>query len=359
MGSTTDLRIYTSFEEAQEVWRDLEARGSCFLFQSYEWCRTWFEAMGRAQGVEPCLVYARAPEGGTEVFLPLGVERKRYGVRCLEFLGRRLADHTAPILVEADRMPDSSWIWAILRRVQRTSRADVADFRHLRADVDGQPNPLVGPGCARAGYQTHSLTLQGSWEAYWQRQLSAMHRSNSRRCWRRLRDRGTPDFQIAKTVDHALAITEVTLEQKRNRLRERGLQDRLTWRREFYQRATREHQPSGIIHVSALALDDRILATHWGAVWRNRFLWLMPSFAGGEWSRFGPGRLLLECLLEWSFSKGLAAFDFTIGDEGYKRAYCDRSEMLHWLVLPRTPLGWAYRTHARLQSSSADAGQMP
>jgi CelD/BcsL family acetyltransferase involved in cellulose biosynthesis len=345
---TIDLRVYASFDEAREVWRDVEGRGSCFVFQSHDWCRTWFETIGRAQGIEARPVYARDPELQVEVLLPLGVRRKRWGVRCLEFLGSHLADHAAPIVVGADRIPSSEWMSAILRRVQEAVRSDVADFWHLRADVDGQPNPLAGPGRARAGYRTHSLTLEGSWEAYRQRQLSAMHRSNSRRCWRRLRERGTPDFRIAETVRDALAITEVTLDQKSRQLRERGLGDRLAQRGEFYRQLTREHHPSGIIHVSALTLDDRVLATHWGAVWRDRFLWLMPSFAGGEWSRFGAGRLLLECLLEWSFANGLAAFDLTIGDEGYKDTYCTTSENLYRLVSPRSALGWAYYAHTRL-----------
>ena len=186
-----------------------------------------------------------------------------------------------------------------------------------------------------------------------------MHRSNSRRCWRRLRDRGAPNFRIAQTVEDALAITEVTLDQKSSRLREAGLPDRLAWCGDFYRQVTRDYHPSGIIHVSALTLDDRVLATHWGAVWRNRFLWLMPSFADGEWSRFGPGQLLLECLLEWSFANGLAVFDFTIGDESYKDKYCDASEDLHRLVRPRSPLGWAYYAHTRLSASSPGGLPMP
>ncbi len=362
MSRTIGLSIYTGFKEAREVWREVEARGSCFLFQSYDWCSTWCRTVGRRLGVEPCLVYARDPRTGAEAFLPLGIRRKRWGIRCLEFLGGRLADHTAPILVgTTDRMQDGAWVSSILRRVQRAVRSDVADFRHLRAAVDGLSNPLVGLGCRRAGYRTHSLTIEGDWNTYRQRQLSPTHRSNSRRCWRRLKDRGVPGFHIAQTVDAALAITEVMFAQKSSRLREAGAFDLFAWPgyREFYMQATRDYHPSGMIHVSALTLDDRVLATHWGAVWRNRFLWLMPSFEGGEWSRFGPGRLLLERLLEWSFANGLVGFDFTIGDEAYKKKYCSASEDLHWLVRPRTPIGWAYYAHSRLSARHPPAAATP
>jgi CelD/BcsL family acetyltransferase involved in cellulose biosynthesis len=346
-----DLSIYTSFEEAREIWRDVEARGSCFLFQSYDWCSTWFETIGRRLGVEPCLVYARDLGMPAEVFLPLGVHRRRLTVRCLEFLGGRLADHTAPILVGAtDQVRDGVWLSAILGSVQRVVRFDVVDLRHLRVDVDGHPNPLVGSGCARAGYQTHSLTIADSWDAYSMRQLSSKYRADSRRCWRRLKERGTPRFQIAQTVDIALAMTEVMFAQKSRRLRELGAFDlfALPQYRDYCLQATRDHHQSGMIHVSALMLDNRPLATHWGAVWRNRFLLFFLSFEDGDWARFGPGRLLLECLLEWSFASGLAAFDFTIGDESYKSTYCCASENLHRLVRPRSPLGWVYYARSRL-----------
>jgi CelD/BcsL family acetyltransferase involved in cellulose biosynthesis len=180
--------------------------------------------------------------------------------------------------------------------------------------------------------------------------LSSKYRADSRRCWRRLEEHGTPRFQIAQTVDTALAMTEVMFAQKSRRLRERGAFDLfvLPEYRDYCRQATRDYQRSGMIHVSALMLDDRILATHWGAVWRNRFLLLFLSFADGDWARFGPGRLLLECLLEWSFANGLAWFDFTIGDESYKRIYCCTSEDLHRLVRPRSPLGWLYYAHSRL-----------
>jgi CelD/BcsL family acetyltransferase involved in cellulose biosynthesis len=346
-----DVSIYTSFEEARAVWRDLEARGSCFLFQSYDWCSMWFETIGQRLGIEPCLVYACDPGAQAELFLPLGVHRRRRTVRCLEFLGGRLADHTAPILVGAtSQIRDGAWLSAILDRVRRVVRFDVVDLRHLRGDVNGRPNPLVGSGCTRVGYQTHSLTIAGSWHAYCQRQLNSKHQAESRRRWRRLKEHGAPSFEIARTVDSALAITEVMFIQKSRRLRETGAFDlfALPEYRDYCLQATRDHHQSKMIHVSALMLDDRVLATHWGAIWRNRFLSLFSSFEDGDWLKFGLGRLILECLLEWSFANGLAAFDLTIGDEPYKHKYCSVSEDLYRLVRPRSPLGWAYYAHSRL-----------
>lgn len=68
----------------------------------------------------------------------------------------------------------------------------------------------------------------------------------------------------------------------------------------------------------------------------------MPSYEGGDWRRFSPGRLLNEYLIEWSFSNGINVFDFGIGDEDYKKDYCDVVVRLSQAMIPRTVHGWAW-----------------
>ena len=72
-----------------------------------------------------------------------------------------------------------------------------------------------------------------------------------------------------------------------------------------------------------MTLNEKILSTHWGAIYKKRFYYLMPSYAV-EWGRYSPGRLLLVNLIEWSIQNGLKVFDFTVGSEDYKKIYCDQ-----------------------------------
>ena len=89
---------------------------------------------------------------GAEMFLPLGIERKRYG-------GARSAFWTAGLRITRRRCSagptdttfDDVRTGAILRRVAEATGADVLDFQHLRTPVDDRRNPLVnsraGGGC--------------------------------------------------------------------------------------------------------------------------------------------------------------------------------------------------------------------
>jgi CelD/BcsL family acetyltransferase involved in cellulose biosynthesis len=176
-----EVSLFSKFAQAERSWRELEARGASFVFQSFDWCSVWFETIGRALQVEPLLVRVRESMSGAEMFLPLGIERKRLGVRCLSFLDGRLADHTAPVLAGPTAVFDHRTVSDILRGIERAGRCDVADFRHLRGEVDGQRNPLVGPGCTVASYRTHSLRIQGSWKTFWAERITPRHSADSRR----------------------------------------------------------------------------------------------------------------------------------------------------------------------------------
>jgi CelD/BcsL family acetyltransferase involved in cellulose biosynthesis len=355
-----DVVIYETFRDAEQSWREIEERGTNFVFQSFDWCATWSETIGRALRVEPVLVDVRDPRIGAAMFLPLGVRPKRFGVRALSFLDGRLADHTAPVLAgPTDTAFDDVRTKAILHRLGDATRADVLDFRHLRGRVGDHRNPLVTSQTRHASYGTHSLRLDGTWEAFCAEGLSSSHQAGSRRRLRRLQERGTPRLVIATSVEQALAILETTIVQKARRYRETGRPSPfdIAAYQTFYRQMTARHHRSGLVHVAALMLDDEMLASHWGCVHRGRFLWLMPSY-DAAWSRMSPGRLLLDQLVEWSFKEGLCEFDLTIGDEPYKFTFCNVHEALYGRVDPRSPLGWAYWLKATLDERRSQAGSV-
>jgi CelD/BcsL family acetyltransferase involved in cellulose biosynthesis len=249
-----EVVVHPTFELAEQPWREIEARGAGFVFQSFDWCLTWFETIGRALDVNPVLVHVHDWRTGAEMFLPLGIERKRHGMRALGFLANRLADHTAPVLAgTTDIAFDDVRTDAILRRVAEATGADVLDFWHLRAKVDERRNPLVNSRAKLTSYATHSLKLDGTWEAFCTERLSKGRRADNRRCWRRLQEQGTASLVIAESVEQALAILESTLAQKARRYRNTGRLNLFAMDAypEFYRRMTARHHPSGLVHVAA------------------------------------------------------------------------------------------------------------
>jgi CelD/BcsL family acetyltransferase involved in cellulose biosynthesis len=96
----------------------------------------------------------------------------------------------------------------------------------------------------------------------------------------------------------------------------------------------------GAMHVSRLRVEADTVATHVGALYRNRFYWLMAGYEGGSWARYSAGRILLESLVEWCIERKVKTFDLTVGDEAYKRQWANRTMALHEI---RTALTWKGR----------------
>jgi hypothetical protein len=82
----------------------------------------------------------------------------------------------------------------------------------------------------------------------------------------------------------------------------------------------RELLRAGLVILSSLSAGERVVAAHLGALWRGRLSWWVPAY-DRELMALSPGRLLLEDLLRESHARGLAEFDFLLGDEAYKYQY--------------------------------------
>ena len=85
----------------------------------------------------------------------------------------------------------------------------------------------------------------------------------------------------------------------------------------------------GQLHISSLNLNEKILSVHWGVIYKNIFYHLMPSISQNEFMKHAPGRLLLFNLIEWSIDNKIYKFDFTIGDESYKRDWTKENNFLY------------------------------
>ena len=46
---------------------------------------------------------------------------------------------------------------------------------------------------------------------------------------------------------------------------------------------------------------------------------------GEDFEKYSPGRILISLLIKWSISKKLKFFDFTLGDESYKKSWSNDS----------------------------------
>ena len=85
----------------------------------------------------------------------------------------------------------------------------------------------------------------------------------------------------------------------------------------------------GLTHMSRLDVGATAAAANLGLRFRDCYYLILSSYHDGEFSRFGPGRAHLHELLRHAIEHGFRSFDFTIGDEPYKRDWCDTELRLY------------------------------
>lgn len=144
----------------------------------------------------------------------------------------------------------------------------------------------------------------------------------------------------AQTPDEVRATLGVLIAQKRQAFARMGVTDifaRPGYVDFFETIATRQRD---FIHVSQLQVGATAAATNLGLVFRDKFYHVLISYDAGPVSRVGPGTAHLQELMRYAIARGCTAFDFTIGDEPYKREWSDVEMTLYDYVAPTTVLGW-------------------
>jgi CelD/BcsL family acetyltransferase involved in cellulose biosynthesis len=339
-----EIRIFHSVDEAEPVWRAAQEACACHVFQTIEWLSTWQMTLGATGRIEPRIVQIVDADGIALVLLPLGIQR-RGGVSCLSFLGGDVTDYQAP-LIRADfarRLDAKAFTDLWSRILAALPRVDIVALTKMPAMIADTVNPWVALAEAKPVWSAHAATLGLSFADFKKHRSARIFTDSDRQC-RRLSKLGEVSFHVAEIPETAIEIFRLLARQKSRRWQETGSRDLFAepGYRAFYELLMARHCHSGLAHASAFQVGGTVVATHCGMIFRGRFYYLMPGHEAGDWTKYSVGRLLLQNLVEWSISHGLATFDMTIGDEPYKQQWADHSIPLYDWVYAVTLRGKAY-----------------
>ncbi len=341
------LHAYKKIEEVSEEWKAFERQADCSVFQSFAWLANWQRHIGVRQGTVPAIVVGRDEDGELLFILPLAVER-RFGRRRLTWLGAQLGDYNAPILTErfSDRVSADRFrlLWQdivrLLRREERC-RFDWIDLVKMPGSIGDQRNPFLDLGVRAHPSSAYLAKLGQAWESFYAAKRSPSTRKRERRQLKSLAQYGEPRFREVGDAAEACRTMAVLIEQKSRSFARMGVEDILAkpGRREFFLAIVNDPALRGIAHLSRFDVGETIAAASIGLAHGGCYHLILSSYADGELARFGPGRAHLNELMRCAIDRGFAFFDFTVGDEPYKRDWCDSEIELYDYLEPATPIG--------------------
>ena len=335
---TEDLRA------VEREWLSFQSLADGTVFQSFEWLSTWQRHIGARVGVKPLIVLGRDAGGRLLFLLPLAVQLVGF-VHELVWLGMDLCDYTGPLLA-----PDFSahvsrqalaGLWAeLVPKLAARAPFDLIRLEKMPETIGPQPNPMLGLPAARHPSGAYWTGLTPAWDAFYASKRSSATRRRDRTKRKNLAALGELRFAEPATASEKAAAIDTLMEQKANSLARIGVTNLFT--RPGYAEFYRAISSEPIAHVSRLDVGSIPAATNLGLVMRGRYYHLLASYADeAAVVRYGPGAAHLMDIMAHAIERGCTVFDFTIGDEPYKRDWCDERQTLYDHLSARTARGLA------------------
>jgi CelD/BcsL family acetyltransferase involved in cellulose biosynthesis len=341
-----DIRItvYEDLTAIERDWRAFEPHADGTVFQSFDWLATWQRLIGARNSVRPAIVVGRDVSGSILFLLPLAV-RAAGLAREFAWLGTDLCDYNAPLLAPSfsERFDRARFmtLWHDITDIVQSHPRLGFDFIHLSKmpeTVGAQPNPmrhLGGTVNPSGAYLTH---LTGDWETFYTTKRSSATRRRDRTKRKKLAEFGEVKL-INPESEGDIAITLDTLMvQKAKSFARMGVANLFAkpGYAEFYRALATNPATRHLVHVSHLDVGATVAAVNLGLTSRGCYYHLLASYDDGEVSRFGPGAAHLHDLMHQAIDRGFKVFDFTIGDERYKRDWCDTELKLFDYIVAST-----------------------
>jgi CelD/BcsL family acetyltransferase involved in cellulose biosynthesis len=337
-GAFEDIRfaVHEDLAGLAADWRAFEREADGTVFQTYEWLACWQRHVGARQGVQPAILLGREATGPL-FLLPLSVRPTGFA-RTLEWLGSDLCDYNGPLLAPrfAERVDRARFLalWAAIGQCLQSHaplRHDVVRLTKMPERVGAQPNPLLALGVTVNPSGAYLTQLAGTWDAFYAAKRSAATRRRDRTKRKRLADFGAVRLVTPQSNDEIVRTLDLLMEQKARAFARMGVANLFAnpGYVEFYRALASDAASRVLAHVSRLDVGATVAAINLGLVHRGRYYHLLASYDDGEVSRFGPGVAHLHDLMQYAIEHGCSVFDFTIGDESYKRDWSDTELKLY------------------------------
>ena len=322
-----DIRIYKNFDKEIEIlWKELELRSEITPFQTYTWLENWYKTIGSPIfRIEPNIV-CLFNGNQLEALLPLGV-KKIGSIKVLEWLGGIVTDYMCPIIDPNSKFFKDNFL-TIWEEVKDTiSNYDAIHLSKQKPYIGIEKNPFSHFLESKFMMNSRQSFFKKDWDEYKKLYIKQKFLRDSRRRRRRLSELGNLEFKVFDSESDLSELIDTMFQQKSRRYEEKEGWDifKINEYREFYKEIPKILNKDHSVHISALLLDDVIIATHWGLISPNTFFHIMPTQEGGNLSKYSVGRLLLESLMEWCSNSKISYFDFTGGEELYKKEWSNES----------------------------------
>lgn len=332
-----EISLHQTLEPLEKDWRALEQDNLSSMHQGYEWCRSWVSAYKR-----PLAILKGACHGKTAFILPVEIERTK-GVRIAKFIG---ADHSnintglfATWFAEGMETFDADRLAGSLRNVLK-GKADLLLLQNIPLQWRDRKSPLGLLPLVKNQNHAYQLPLLENFEATLKQLNAKSRRKKFRVQSKRLEAVGGFEYVAGGAADEQHALLDLFFKQKAERFRSLGLPDVFDYQetKAFLHGLIDIRDDSGFgLEMHALRLkgelDGTIAAISGISRKGDHVICQFGSIDENAVPDASPGEFLYWQMISGLQGKGVALFDFGLGDQTYKRSWAPVETDHHDVVL--------------------------
>ena len=233
---------------------------------------------------------------------------------------------------------------AILSAIRRARPdVDALVLERLLPDLDGLANPLLALPHFPSPNLSLAVSLEGGFEALLSRVSGKRKRKKHRSQTRKFEAAGGFRRIEASTQEEVLRLLDAFFAMKEFRFRKMGIANVFgdegvqTFFRSLFIDALRESPPPFVLH--ALEVGGTLRAVTGSSLSAKRLVCEFGAIAEDDLGHASPGDFLFFENIGEACRQGLDVFDFSVGDEPYKRLWCDIETRHFDVVAPLTAKG--------------------
>ncbi len=319
--SKLQLEISNIFSEQLKVeWETLEANSNTTPFQTFFWQKTWFDTIGSKRNIQPFIIKVYSNKICIAIF-PFCIKKKY--LKLIYWNGGIQTDYNLPLINNKYyNLVNLDIIWNNV--LQKIKPYDLIILNKLPEFINGNKNLFIEK--LKKKYLSSSYQLILNSKNLQKLKNKKIIKDNKRQI-RRLNKIGDLKFIIAENKEERKEIIDTMIFQKSQRYITTKSWDMFSEKENivFYTKLDKNLNKISNFHYSCIKLNNEIIATHLGFHDKQNFYYLMPSFDVKKYYIYSPGKILIEFLIEWAIKNNLEIFDFTVGNEYYKKLWSNKS----------------------------------
>ncbi len=276
--------------------------------------------------------------------------------------GRHANGNFPPLAREARGNVTPDHLDAIALAIKRARPdIDILAFERMADRLEGLENPLLGLPHSPSANLSLAVDLRGGFDALLDRVSGKRKRKKHRSQARKFEAAGGFRRIEAKTAAETDALLDAFFVMKEERFRKMGIANVFgeksvqSFFRALFADALQDKEPAFVLH--GLEVGGKLRAVTGSSRTLRRLICEFGSIAQDDLAPTSPGDFLFFDNIREACENGLAVYDFSVGDEPYKRLWCDLETTQYDAFVPLSVKGHMLAGAMRAASRLEIAGQ--